>query len=129
MTASDTHLPRVDTRAATDHVAEVYHPDGTLLRGIARVLDLSVAGACLESTGEWNEGDRFSLRVLLESRHLLVVSGRFVWKRTFTRTFQYGVRFSLLTKDQRNVLRAFVDSYAVRLRRMGPKPFHPDALI
>lgn len=123
------YFPRVNTRAATDHAAEIYNPEGTVLRGIARVLDLSTAGACLESTGDWNEGDDLVIRLLLEGKTLLQLPGTVVWKRFFTRTHQFGIRFKTLPGETLGNIRAFVESYAVRLRRMGPVLFQPNDLI
>jgi hypothetical protein len=57
---------RLDGRAATDFVVEVYHSDGKTLKGISRLLDLSVSGACVDSTSDWNEGDDVHIRVLLD---------------------------------------------------------------
>jgi hypothetical protein len=117
----------VDTRASTDHAAEIYNADGKVLRGIARVLDLSTAGACLESTGEWNVGDELFMRLLLEGRSLLMLPATVVWTRLFTRTQHCGVRFKPLSGETLGKIGAFVESYAARLRGMGPKPFQPDA--
>ena len=115
------HLPRADSRAATDFVVEVYHADGKTLRGISRLLDLSVSGACVDSTSEWNEGEEIVIQVLLDKRTLLVLPAQLVWKRMFSKTHQYGLKFREYPEKNRGLIQNFVREYEARLHRMAPK--------
>lgn len=115
------HLPRADARAATDFVVEVYHPDGKTLRGISRLLDLSASGACVDSTSDWVEGEEVVIHILLDTRTLLVLPAKVVWKRLFTKTHQYGLRFREYPEKTRAAIVRFVREYEARLHRMAPK--------
>jgi hypothetical protein len=117
-------VPRSDCRAATDYVVEVYQPDGKTLRGISRLLDLSVSGACVESTSEWNEGEDVVIRVLLDQKNLLVLPARVVWKRLFSKTSQFGLVFREYPEKIHQVIQTFVSDYEARLHRMSPKVFY-----
>jgi hypothetical protein len=115
------HLPRTDGRAATDFVVEVYHGDGKTLRGISRLLDLSVSGACVDSTSDWNEGEEVVIHVLLDTRTLLVLPAGVIWKRMFSKTHQYGLKFRDYPEKTRGLIERFVQEYETRLHRMAPK--------
>ncbi len=115
------HLPRAEGRAATDFVVEVYHGDGKTLRGISRLLDLSVSGACVDSTSDWNEGEEVVIHVLLDARTLLVLPALVVWKRMFSKTHQYGLTFREYPEKSHGLIRRFVQEYEARLHRMAPK--------
>jgi hypothetical protein len=115
------HLPRADSRAATDFVVEVFHADGKTLRGISRLLDLSVSGACVDSTSDWNEGEDVVIHVLLDKRTLLVLPALVMWKRMFSKTFQYGLKFREYSEKSRVSIQNFVREYEARLHRMAPK--------
>lgn len=126
MTAADTpsaHLPRLFPRAATDFVVEVYDETGRRLRGISRLLDLSVAGACVDSTSEWGVGERLTVRVLLNGSDLLRLPGAVVWRRAFSKTTRYGLQFSACPEEGRAAIDAYVGDYSTKLSRMGPKNF------
>jgi hypothetical protein len=100
------HLPRTDGRAATDFVVEVYHGDGKTLRGISRLLDLSVSGACVDSTSDWNEGEEVVIHVLLDTRTLLVLAR---WSDLETDVFQdpsIWLKVSGLSRENPRVDRA-----------------------
>ena len=115
------HLPRANGRAATDFVVEVYHADGKTLRGISRLLDLSVSGACVDSTSDWNEGEEVVMHVLLDARTLLVLPALVVWKRMYSKTYQYGLKFRDYPEKTHDLIRRFVQDYEARLHRMAPK--------
>ncbi|MBL0057596.1 MAG: PilZ domain-containing protein [Elusimicrobia bacterium] len=117
-------MPRSDCRAATDFVVEVYQEDGKTLRGISRLLDLSVSGACVESTSEWNEGEDVVIRVLLDQRNLLVLPARVIWKRLFSKTSQFGLVFREYPAEIHQVIQTFVADFEARLHRMAPKVFY-----
>ena len=115
------HLPRKDPRAATDVVVEAYHADAKTLRGICRLLDLSISGACVESTSDWVEGEEVVIRVLLDTRTLLKLPAKVIWKRLFAKTHHYGLRFNDYSEKNRAEIAQFVKDFEARLSRMGPK--------
>lgn len=115
------HLPRADCRAATDFVVEVYHADGKTLWGISRLLDLSVSGACVDSTSDWNEGEEVVIHVLLDKRTLLNLPAQVMWKRMFSKTHQYGLKFRDYSEVTQSVIRSFVSEFEARLHRMAVK--------
>ncbi|MBL8023880.1 MAG: PilZ domain-containing protein [Elusimicrobia bacterium] len=114
-------IPRADCRAATDFVVEVYHGDGKTLWGISRLLDLSISGACVESTSEWNEGEDVVLHVLLDKRNLLALPARVLWKRVYSKTHHFGLKFQNYPHEFQSVIEGFVQDYETRLHRMSPK--------
>ncbi|MBK8575115.1 MAG: PilZ domain-containing protein [Elusimicrobia bacterium] len=118
------HLPRADPRAVTDFVVEVYHSDGKTLRGISRLLDLSVSGACVESTSDWNEGEKVVIHVLLDQGNLLTLPAQLMWKRMFSKTYQYGLNFGQYAETTRGVIGDFVRNFETRLHRMSPKTIY-----
>ncbi len=119
-------VPRASERAATDFVIEIYNPDGKVLRGICRLLDLSVAGSCVDTSSDLNEGEAVVIRVLLTQRHLLTLPGRVVWKRYFPKLYQYGLKFDAYAEETRLVIEEFVKAYSAKLRKMGPKIIFTD---
>ncbi|MBL0349546.1 MAG: PilZ domain-containing protein [Elusimicrobia bacterium] len=121
-----THFPRAAERAATDFVIEIHNPDGKTLRGISRLLDLSVSGACVDSASDLIEGDRFVIRLLLDAKSVIALPVTVVWKRYFTKTFQYGLRFGEYAEETRKIIETFVGEYSAKLRKMGPKIIFTD---
>ena len=113
-------------RAATDFVIEIHNPDGKTLRGISRLLDLSVSGACVDSTTDLIEGDRFVIRLLLNAKSVIAIPVTVVWKRYFTKTFQYGFQFGEYPEETRRAIETFVGEYSAKLRKMGPKILFTD---
>ncbi len=112
---------RADGRAATDFVVEVYHSDGKTLKGISRLLDLSVSGACVESTSDWNEGDDVHIRVLLDRGTLLALPAQVLWKRLYSRTHRYGLKFREYPAAIGDILRKFVGDFEEKMKRLTPK--------
>lgn len=84
-------------------------------------MDLSVSGACVDSTSDWNEGEEVVIHVLLDKRTLLTLPAHVVWKRMFSKTHQYGLKFKDFSELSRDVIREFVKEFETRLHRMAPK--------
>ena len=108
MSAENTTRPRGAARAATDFAIEIYHTDGKTLRGISRLLDISISGACLESTSDLGESEEFQIRLLLGRRTLVTIPVQVIWKRYFSKSFQYGLRFNEYPAEVRAAISDFV---------------------
>lgn len=98
-------------RAATDFVVELYELDGRTLIGIARLMNLSVSGACLESTSVLAEKTGAVLRLLLGKRHLLTLPADVVWVRLLPSVRQYGLRFGKYQEAVKTLITKFVQEY------------------
>lgn len=98
-------------RAATDFVVELYELDGRTLIGIARLLNLSVSGACVESTCTLVEKAGLIVRLLLGKRHLLTLPADVVWLRQLPHVRQYGIRFGPYPQTAKDLILKFVQEY------------------
>ena len=61
------------------------------------------------------------IQVLLDKRTLLVLPTQLVWKRMFSKTHQYGLKFREYPEKNRGLIQNFVREYEARLHRMAPK--------
>lgn len=98
-------------RAATDFVVELYELDGRTLIGIARLLNLSATGACVESTSVMAEKTGAVVRLLLGKRHLLTLPADVMWVRQLPSVRQYGVRFGKYPEAAQGLITKFVQEY------------------
>lgn len=75
------------------------------------------SGACVDSTSEWNEGEEIVIQVLLDKRTLLGGGSlpQLVWKRMFSKTHQYGLKFREYPKNC-GLIQNFVREYEARYR-------------
>jgi hypothetical protein len=106
--------PRTALRAATNLVVETYDAEERTLLGIGRVWDLSVDGACLDSTQEFSEGDGLVLRFLLDAVRVIRLPVSVVWRRSYAHVQRYGLRVRSEDPAIRAPLTAFVQSQAGR---------------
>ncbi len=111
MTPPDGSEKRANPRASTDFVVEMYETDGQTLTGIARLLNLSVTGACVESTRTLVEKTDIVIRLLLGKRHLMTVPANVVWVRTLPHVRQYGLRFGAYPESAKALILKFVQEY------------------
>jgi hypothetical protein len=102
---------RIAPRAATDFVVELYETDGHTLIGIARLLNLSVTGAYVETTSPLVDKSSLTVRLLLGKRHLLSLPGEIVWVRTLPHMRQRGGRFGAYPDPARELITKFVQEY------------------
>jgi hypothetical protein len=102
---------RSGPRAGADFVAEIYDLEGRSLAGVARLVNLSEFGACIESTTILPEKADVLLRLLLGKRHLLTLPVHVVWSEPRAPMREYGLRFAELPPMVKSMIRRFVDEY------------------
>lgn len=102
---------RVAQRAAADFVVEMYEMDGRTLMGVARLLNLSEFGACVETTSTLGRQETIVVRLLLGRRHLLTLPADVVWSKPRHHTREYGLRFGELPEMVKNMIQKFVVEY------------------
>lgn len=111
------HLPRAAERAASDIPLEIYDAEGRTLRGVSRLLDVSLNGACVESTCEFNEGDGLVLRGAVGDGEVVPFRAVVVWRSFSFRLHRYGLRFDDLSPAARDAVDRFVSLTAARWRK------------
>jgi hypothetical protein len=109
-------------RAEADFVVEMYELDGRTLIGIARLLNLSATGACVESTSVLVDKAGIVIRLLLGKRHLLTLPGGVMWIRVLPHTRQYGLRFGAYPENAKGLIVKFVQEYFSELGGDVPQP-------
>ena len=102
---------RAHPRAFAPFVLEVFEPEGRLLAGIARLLNLSVQGACVESTSHLPDRARYILRLILEDNSLLDLSSEVLWRRPFAHVTEYGFKFDPYPVPDQDRVMGFVKKY------------------
>lgn len=107
---------RVEPRAAADFVVELYAPDGGTLVGIAKLLNLSVQGACVESITFMDEKDAVMVRLLLGKRHLLTLPAVVMWAQPGVHQRTYGLKFGEYSSSGQALVTKFVDEYFEKQR-------------
>jgi hypothetical protein len=102
---------RSEPRILADFMVEIYQRDGRTLTGIARLVNLSVAGACIDSTTGLAEKANLTLRLLLGKRHLLTLPAEVVWKRSRQHTVEYGLKFGSYPESAKSLIIKVVREY------------------
>jgi hypothetical protein len=88
------HLPRADSVGRQRILLwKSITRMGKRLRRHFAVVGFVGLGACVDSTSDWNEGEDVVIQVLLDKRTLLVLPAQVLWKRMFSKTHQYGLKF------------------------------------
>lgn len=85
--------------------------DGRTLVGVARVLNLSEFGACVESTSRLSEKTHAIVRLLLGKRHLVTLPVEVIWVRPRPHVKEYGLRFGDVPQMVKNLIQKFVKEY------------------
>jgi hypothetical protein len=102
---------RKENRASASIVTELYDPDGRDLRGISRLLDISLSGASMDTVTDILENDRVLLRFLMGREHMLVLPAEVVWKRSLSHTYHYGLKFCSSTDTAQAVISRYVEEF------------------
>jgi hypothetical protein len=98
---------RSETRAITDVALEIYDTSARKLFGIARLLNLSTWGACVESTMPLGENPDLFVRMLLGKR-TFAAPVKVVWERTSSSTREYGLRFGPYSDEMQEIVKSFI---------------------
>jgi hypothetical protein len=104
-------------RAGAEFVAEVYESDGQNLIGVARVVNLSEFGACIESASPLSENGEYVIRLLLGKRHLLTLPASIKWVKPRGRMREYGVSFGEVPEMVKSLLKKFVEEYFSQMEK------------
>src|SRR3954467_9613227 len=99
---------RQHRRVGTEFVAELYDTDGHTLMGVARVINLSEFGACIESTSPVVENSAVVIRLMLGKRHLLTLPVQVKWMKPRGRVREYGLAFGQVPDAMKSLIRKFV---------------------
>jgi hypothetical protein len=98
---------RLEARAITDVAMEVYDMATHELVGVARLMNLSVAGACVETTANLSGRPNLFIRMLLDNR-LVAAPVTVIWERRASNCVEYGLRFGLHSEEMAHVIQTFM---------------------
>lgn len=114
---------RQHRRVGTEFVAELYEEDGRTLIGVARVLNLSEFGACIESSSPVSESGTLVIRLLLGKRHLLTLPAHVKWMKPRARVREYGLAFGQVPETMKALIRKFVEEYFSHMEKPSTDTF------
>jgi hypothetical protein len=98
---------RSENRAITDVAMEIYDMASHELVGIARLMNLSLTGACVETTSSLDGRDSLFVRMLLNGR-LMAVPVKLMWERITPKVKEYGLRFGPYSDEMRDTVNDFI---------------------
>jgi hypothetical protein len=99
------------TRAASDFIVEIYEPDGKTLIGIGRLVNLSVTGACIDTSVVLLAKMPLVVRLLMKKVHLLTLASDVMWVKPQANNRQYGVKFKPYPLTSKTVIEKYVQEY------------------
>ena len=80
-------------RNASNITLDLYDPEGRMIVGEGRFINLSTIGAQMESRKPLHLDEHLRLRVQSAGRSPLELSGRVIWARKNNAQFTYGIQF------------------------------------
>ena len=102
---------RQTPRMSSDLVLEVYNPDGQLVAGVGRLLDLSAQGGRFETVLRLSLGQTVRAHLRLDSEKALEVQARVIWTRAKGPVSLYGVQFVGFTDKEFGRLKTWVTAH------------------
>ncbi len=99
---------RSQDRAQASLMVEVYEPEGKILRGVAKLINISEQGAGLESTDILPEKFQVMVRFLVGKKDLLSIKAFVVWSRPRLTLLEYGLRFDPIGSDNLALIQQFM---------------------
>ena len=102
---------RIQKRVPADFVIEIYSANIGVLIGVAKLLNISITGACIESTSAMAKGDAVTMRFLLGGEHLISFLCTVKWAKENVRVREYGLKFESMNELNREIIRKFVQEY------------------
>ena len=85
---------RQEPRTASSVPLDIYDPQGRMVVGEGRFLNLSTIGALMESPKPMKPKSSVRLRMVPSGKSALEIIGRVIWARKTGSAFTYGIRFS-----------------------------------
>lgn len=107
---------RKSSRQRTDLILELYEPDGKLIVGVGRLIDLSVHGAHFHSTLKLSIGQLIHALIRLDEKILLEIPSKVVWLGQKTQAQAYGVEFVDLSAYSVEKLRLWSQSHGTQFK-------------
>ncbi len=107
MTNTQPKDKRVEARAITDVAMEIYDMASHDLVGIARLMNLSLAGACVETTASLGGRTSLFVRMLLNSR-LVAAPVSILWERPYANATEYGLKFGPYSEEMGEIVKSFM---------------------
>jgi len=102
---------RITKRVPADFVIEIHDAGTGMLIGVAKLLNLSITGACIESTSSISQGDKVTMRFLLGGENLISFLSEVKWVKENIRVKEYGLKFESMNDLNREIIRKFVQEY------------------
>ena len=84
---------RQTSRSISNVPLDLYDPEGRMIVGEGRFINLSTTGAQLESPKPLQVDEHLRLRVQSAGQSPLDLSGRVIWARKNNSQFTYGIQF------------------------------------
>ena len=107
MTNPSSEDKRSEARAIADVAMEVYDMATQQLVGIARLMNLSTSGACVETTVPLGGRSNLFIRMLLNNR-LVASPVSILWEKPSVNTTEYGFKFGPYSEEMQEVVKSFM---------------------
>ena len=125
MTEETSSEKRFETRAITDVALELYDMSTHELVGVGRLMNLSLTGACIETTSELGGRTSLFMRMLLNNQ-LVAAPVTVVWEKSYSSVREYGIKFGDFADEMLASIKSFMKEniafYEDTDRSLSPPP-------